>query len=108
MKLYYVTLNTTEEARQIGRTLLEKKLAVCVNWFPITCAYCWQGDIVEEPEVVLIVKTQDGYRKEIEAEISQQTTYSSFIAEITPTNLNQSTIDWFNAEIPVQSSSANS
>ncbi len=54
MKLYYITLNNTDEARQIGRALLEQKLAVCVNWFPITCAYVWQGEISEEPEVVLI------------------------------------------------------
>jgi periplasmic divalent cation tolerance protein len=61
MKLYYITLNTTEEARQIGRSLLEKQLAVCVNWFPITCAYRWQGEIQEDGEVVLIVKTREGY-----------------------------------------------
>ncbi|MCP6757998.1 MAG: divalent-cation tolerance protein CutA [Fischerella sp. CENA71] len=61
MKLYYITLNNTDEARQIDRALLEHKLAVCVNWFPITCAYIWQGKITEEPEVALIVKTQAGY-----------------------------------------------
>ena len=63
MKLYYLTLNTSDEARTIGRALLEKKLALCVNWFPITCAYRWQGGITEGPEVVLLVKTQDGYRE---------------------------------------------
>lgn len=45
MKLYYITLNNADEARQIGRALLEQKLAVCVNWFPITCAYIWKGEI---------------------------------------------------------------
>ncbi|MBD1848826.1 divalent cation tolerance protein CutA [Cyanobacteria bacterium FACHB-502] len=39
MKLHYITLKTTEEARQIGNALLEQKLAVCLNWFPTTCAY---------------------------------------------------------------------
>jgi uncharacterized protein involved in tolerance to divalent cations len=43
MHLYYVTLNTVDEARQIGRALLEQQIAVCTNWFPITCAYRWQG-----------------------------------------------------------------
>ncbi|WP_293097987.1 divalent cation tolerance protein CutA [Moorena sp. SIOASIH] len=57
MKLYYVTLNTTEEASKISKALLEQKLAVCTNWFPITCAYSWEGKIVEEPETVLIIKT---------------------------------------------------
>ena len=62
MKLYYITLSNSDEARQLGRVLLEQKLAVCINWFPITCAYRWKREIVEEPEVVLIVKTQLGYR----------------------------------------------
>lgn len=100
MKLYYVTLNNTDEARQIGRALLEQKLAVCVNWFPITCAYSWQGEITEEPEVVLIIKTQDGYKTEIEELIRQHITYNNFIAEISPTAINQGFLGWLNAEVP--------
>lgn len=102
MKLYYVTLNTADEARAIGRVLLENRLALCVNWFPITCAYLWQGKITEEPEVVLMVKTQDGYREEIEQVICQQITYTNFMAEITPSQVNQVFLDWLNAEIPLR------
>lgn len=101
MKLYYVTLNTSEEARQIGHALLEQKLAVCVNWFPITCVYRWQGDIVEEPETVLIVKTQSGYREAIGQVIREHISYTNFIAEISPDSVNQGFLDWLNAEVPV-------
>jgi periplasmic divalent cation tolerance protein len=103
MKLYYITLNTSEEARQIGRILLNKKLAVCVNWFAITCAYSWQGEITEEPEVVLIVKTRDSYRTEIEQAIRQSISYINFIAELSPTNVNEGFLDWLNAEVPIPS-----
>ncbi|OUL32754.1 divalent-cation tolerance protein CutA [Nostoc sp. 106C] len=102
MKLYYITLNNTDEARQIGRALLEEKLAVCVNWFPITCAYIWQGEITEEPEVVLIIKTQAGYHHEIEKLISQHINYTNFIAEISPTNINEKFLAWLNAEVPIR------
>lgn len=108
MKIYYVTLNTLEEAGQIGRALLEKKLAVCINWFPITCAYRWQGKIVEEPEVVLIVKTTDEYQAEIEKEIRQHITYTNFIGELSPTSVNQGFLDWLNAEIPPRALQTNS
>jgi len=107
MKLYYVTLNSAEEARQIGHALLEKKLAVCVNWFPITCAYRWQGEIVEEPEVVLIVKTLDGYQSDIEREIRQHITYTNLIAELSPTSVNQGFLDWLNAEVSLRSPQTN-
>ena len=101
MKLYYITLNNSDEARHIGRALLEQKLAVCVNWFPITCAYIWKGEITEEPEVVLIVKTQSGYREQIEEVILQHITYTYFIAEISPTEINKGFLEWLNAEVPL-------
>ncbi len=102
MKLYYVTLNSWDEARQIGHSLLENKLAVCINWFPITCAYRWEGEITEEPEVVLIVKSQDGYKDAIAQTIKQHINHTNFIAEISPTNINQGFVDWLNQEIPVR------
>lgn len=100
MRLYYVTLNNSEEAYQISQVLLEKQLAVCTNWFPITCTYRWEGKIVKEPEVVLIVKTQSGYQEVIEQTIRQHITYTNFIAEIAPIAVNQGFLNWLNAEVP--------
>ncbi|HBL14563.1 MAG TPA: cytochrome C biogenesis protein CcdA [Cyanobacteria bacterium UBA11162] len=99
MKLYYVTLNTAQEAQQISRALLEQKIALCTNWFPITCAYSWEGKIVEEAETVLIIKTQSGYRDEIENVIRQHITYTNFIAELSPESVNENFLKWLNTEI---------
>ena len=99
MKLYYITLNTPEEARQISHALLQKQLAVCTNWFPITCAYRWEGKIIEEPEIVLIVKTQFGYREAIEEVIRQHISYTNLIAEISPESTNEAFLNWLNAEV---------
>jgi periplasmic divalent cation tolerance protein len=102
MKLYYVTLNSWDEARKIGHSLLKNKLAVCINWFPITCAYRWEDKITEEPEVVLIVKSQDGYKDAIAQNIKEHINYTNFIAEISPTNVERGFIDWLDREIPVR------
>jgi len=102
MRLYYVTLNTVEEARHLGRTLLEQRLAVCVNWFPITCLYRWQGEIVEEPEVVMVIKTQAGYFTAIAEVIQAQLPYTQFTAEIVPSAVNPAFLTWLGAEIPVK------
>jgi periplasmic divalent cation tolerance protein len=99
MRIYYVTLNTADEARQISRTLLEEHLAVCTNWFPITCAYRWEGKIVEEPETVLVIKTQAGYRREVELVIRQHINYTNLIAELTPESVNESFLNWLNTEV---------
>ena len=101
MKIYYVTLNTPEEARLVGRSLLEQSLAVCVNWFPITCAYLLEGKIKEEAEVVLIIKTQEGYHQKIEQAIAKHITYTNLIAEISPSRVNQGFADWLDREVPL-------
>ena len=101
MKIYYITLNNSVEAHQIGTALLEQQLAVCVNWFSITCAYRWEGKVIEEPEVVLIVKTQVGYQDAIEKVVQQHINYTNFIAELTPNTVNQGFVNWLNAEVPL-------
>jgi periplasmic divalent cation tolerance protein len=101
MRIYYVTLNTADEARQISQVLLEKQLAVCTNWFPITCAYRWEGKTVEEAETVLLVKTQPGYRSAVEQVIREHISYTNFIAEIAPESVNESFLKWLNTEVPI-------
>jgi periplasmic divalent cation tolerance protein len=102
MRIFYVTLNTAEEARQISRVLLERQLAVCTNWFPITCAYRWEGKIEEGAETVLLVKTQAGYRGAIEEVIHRHISYQNLIAEIAPESANDSFLQWLSAEVPVR------
>ncbi|MBV9272502.1 MAG: divalent-cation tolerance protein CutA [Verrucomicrobia bacterium] len=100
MRIYYVTLNTDDEARRISQELLERQLAVCTNWFPITCAYRWEGKLVEEPETVLLVKTQAGYREALEQVLRRHINYTNLIAEIAPESVNESFLNWVNAEVP--------
>jgi periplasmic divalent cation tolerance protein len=82
MIFIYVTLNTAEEARAIGRTLLERGLANCVNFFPITCVYRWDGAITEEPETVLIVKTREDAYDEVAGVIKASIDYTNCVAQI--------------------------
>jgi periplasmic divalent cation tolerance protein len=100
MQLYYVSLNTVAEASQVSQALLQLQLAVCTNWFSITCAYRWQGKIVEEPEIVLIIKTQSGYRDAIEQTIRQYIDYTNIVAEIAVESVNSEFLSWLNAEVP--------
>jgi periplasmic divalent cation tolerance protein len=106
MRIYYITLNTDDEARRISRALLEQQLAVCTNWFPITCTYRWEGKIVEEPETVLLVKTQPGYRSAIEEVVRQHITYTNLMAELAPESVNESFSKWLNAEVPLAAGGA--
>lgn len=99
MKMYYITLNNHEEAQKISHALLESKLAVCTNWFPITCAYRWEGDIKQGSEIVLIVKTQQGLRNAIENVVSDHIDYTNYMAELNVDSVNQSFLQWLNNEV---------
>jgi periplasmic divalent cation tolerance protein len=53
----YVTCADLAEARAIGRTLVEEGLAACANLRPHETIYLWQGDLQQEEEVGLLLKT---------------------------------------------------
>lgn len=56
----YITAASPEEARKIGRALVEERLAACVNIIDsMTSLYWWEGKIDEGRETVLIAKTRE-------------------------------------------------
>jgi periplasmic divalent cation tolerance protein len=54
----YTTLPDEGHARRIARTLVTESLAACANTFPIESVYRWKGEIVEEREWALLLKTR--------------------------------------------------
>ncbi len=61
----YVTVPDADEARHIGRALVEARLAACANVFgAMSSIFRWEDRIQEEGEAVLVAKTQE---KHIEA-----------------------------------------
>lgn len=52
-----VTAGSQEEAHSIARTLVEKRLAACVNLLPIQSVYTWKGEIQSDDEWQLLIKT---------------------------------------------------
>lgn len=56
--LIYVTTDGPDEARAIGRALVEARLAACANILdPMTSIFHWEGKVQEGQETVLIAKT---------------------------------------------------
>lgn len=59
ISLVYITTDSADQARRIGRALVEERIAACVNILgDMTSMYWWNGEIVEGQETVLIVKTR--------------------------------------------------
>lgn len=55
----YATFGDVAEAERTGRSLIEARLAACVNILPgMISLYRWEGSIQRGSEVVMIVKTR--------------------------------------------------
>lgn len=75
MILIYSIFPNKEEAKKIGKNLVKKKLAGCVNIFPVDSIYFWEGKIVGDKEVAMIIKTKRGNFKKIERFILKNHSY---------------------------------
>jgi periplasmic divalent cation tolerance protein len=55
----FITAPSKEIGKQIAATLVENKLAACVNLLgPINSIYAWEGKICDDEEMLLIVKSR--------------------------------------------------
>jgi len=65
-RMGYVTTKDQTEAEAIGRMLVEKRLAACVNIVPgMQSIYRWKGAVETSQECVLILKTTEKQQEKI-------------------------------------------
>ena len=58
--LCLVTIDDPAKAAEIAKALVEKKLAACVNILPeIRSIYQWKGEICDDSERLLLIKTTE-------------------------------------------------
>lgn len=111
MIFIYSTFPTKKEAKEIGEKLIQKKLAACVNIFPIDSIYYWetpkksklstgQEKIVKDKEFVAIIKTQKKNFKKIEKFILENHSYDTpCILEIPIGRVTKKYLNWLNRAI---------
>ena len=73
----YTTWPSAVEAEQAGRTLVERRLAACVNILPgMQSLYWWEGKIERAEEAVMIVKSRASLAGELERAVKSLHPYS--------------------------------
>jgi periplasmic divalent cation tolerance protein len=73
----YVTAMDADEARSIARVLVEERLVACVNYWPITSAFRWEGAIEEGAEAAMICKTRTALVPQVIARIKEIHSYET-------------------------------
>jgi periplasmic divalent cation tolerance protein len=74
--MIYVTTSSREEALRIGRVVVADRLAACANVLPgITSVYKWQGEVREDVETALILKTRSDLVERLTARVKELHSY---------------------------------
>jgi periplasmic divalent cation tolerance protein len=72
----FITAQDMKQAENISYSLIETKLAACINIVPsVKSIFWWQGKIDSSNEVMIIVKTRDVLLKRLISEVKRLHTY---------------------------------
>ena len=72
----YMTTRDKDEAREIGRHLVESGLAACVNILDhMNSMYIWQGEFQDDRETVMIAKTTEAKVPELISAVKARHSY---------------------------------
>ncbi len=75
-RIVLVTCASITEARRIGRSAVETKLAACVNIVAgVESIYRWKGKVEQAREVLAVMKTTAGRLRELEREVKRLHSY---------------------------------
>jgi periplasmic divalent cation tolerance protein len=73
----YVTTGSREESHRIARTLVEERLAACVNCLgSVRSVYHWQGNVEQSEEELLVIKTRRDLFRQLNARIQELHSYA--------------------------------
>ena len=70
-----VTAGSRAEAEAIATSLVQSQLAACVSLLPIHSIYTWQGELHQEQEWQLLIKTDLAQFDTLEAKIRELHSY---------------------------------
>lgn len=75
MLLVLTTTGSRDEARAIAAALVERRLAACVQISRIDSVFEWNGEVQDEEEYRLLVKTTEARYAAVEAAIRELHSY---------------------------------
>ena len=73
----FVTVGNSNDAAVLAKSLVEKRLAACVNLLPgVASWYWWEGKVTEDQEVLLVMKTSRDKFAALEKEVLRLHSYA--------------------------------
>jgi len=96
------TVGSMEAARTLARQILADRLAACVQLDPgLSSLYRWKGELCEEPEVRLVIKTLAACEAGLEALFARHHPYEVPQFLVTVMRAGRPYGEWVRAEVVV-------
>ena len=97
----FITTRDAEEAEKIGKTLVKRRQAACVNIIPeVSSHFWWKDKLDSSKESLLVVKTRDSLLPDIVKAVKKIHSYS--VPEIIALPIvggNPDYLDWIDSEV---------
>ncbi len=78
MLLIITTITDIDKGKLLERQIIDNQLAACCNIMPrVTSIYRWKGELCEDQECLLVIKTVETRFKQISEFIKQQHPYET-------------------------------
>jgi periplasmic divalent cation tolerance protein len=89
------TLAADADAVALARTLVEERLAACVNVLPaMTSVYRWKGAVEQDREQQLVIKTAPAQLPALEARVRELHPYELPEFLVLPASGSKAYLDW--------------
>ncbi|MFH1436844.1 MAG: divalent-cation tolerance protein CutA [Pseudomonadota bacterium] len=74
--IVFSTIDSEDRAAEVARALVESSLAACVNIVPrIRSVYKWKGDLCDDAESLMIIKTRRSLLEKLKQKIASMHPY---------------------------------
>jgi periplasmic divalent cation tolerance protein len=99
--MVFCTCPDWDEAMRLGRAIVDRELAACVNVLPgVASIYRWQGKVEQAQEVLLVAKTGSAQFDALRAYIEEAHTYDlPEVLALPVVDGNARYLDWILANI---------
>jgi periplasmic divalent cation tolerance protein len=99
--IVFVTCETKEQAETIAQTVVNEKLAACVNVLPaIRSCYVWERKLTWSDEILLLMKTTRGRFGQLQERVRELHSYS--VPEIVGVSIDEAFgryLDWIDHNV---------
>ncbi len=100
MVFIYTTCENIDEAKKLGSLIITKKIGACVDFWPISSCYEWEGSFQCVDQAMLLITTFEAKLDDVTQLITENHTYSvPLVAGVDVRRINHPYKEWMSEVI---------